>query len=304
IRTRSAARIGWCMRKRVSCCPAVRTSGLLARAALWRIEMLFPRPGATWTLTTPSVPEACAYPSAAATAAASWSASTYSRPESGSASRNGSSVVPGLPKRWRTPADFKISMRTAATFMPARILRLRPRRRRRRAEPQILRVDGRADLGERLALGLQAHHVTRDVQAERSGRRVARERDAALRLGLHVAGPVRAVPEAAAAAGARHPLERVPVLGGEGVEASQLALLGEDREPAARQRLDLVADRVHRDLLGAGHPPGRRRDARDEEHARHGERSLHRLLLSEYSRPPSRRTLRALRSSCSASPQS
>src|SRR5947207_15424258 len=42
---------------------------------------------------------------------ASWSATTYSRPESGSASRNGSSVVPGLPKRWRTPLRWRISMR-------------------------------------------------------------------------------------------------------------------------------------------------------------------------------------------------
>src|SRR5207237_4121794 len=88
---------------------------------------------------------------------------------------------------------------------------LRARRRRRRAELQIARVDGCADLGERLALGLQAHHVTRDVEAERSGRGVARERDVALGLGLHVAGPVRAVTEVGAAARARHPTKRVRV---------------------------------------------------------------------------------------------
>ena len=97
--TRSPARIGSSMRNRESCCPAVTTSGVLARAALWRIERLFARPGATWTLTTPIWPDACAYPSAAATAVASCSPSTYSSPESGSASRKGSSVVPGFPKR-------------------------------------------------------------------------------------------------------------------------------------------------------------------------------------------------------------
>src|SRR5437773_9226715 len=54
---------------------------------------------------------------------------------------------------------------------------IRSRGRRRRPELEVRRVDRGADLGERLALGLHAHHVTRDVHAERSGGGVTRERD-------------------------------------------------------------------------------------------------------------------------------
>src|SRR5262249_2485036 len=46
--------------KRVSCWPAVTRSGDVDLAALCRIERLLARPGATWTLTTPIWPEACA----------------------------------------------------------------------------------------------------------------------------------------------------------------------------------------------------------------------------------------------------
>ena len=60
MRTRSPARIGSSMRKRVSCWPAVTRSGDRDLAALCRIERLFARPGATWTLTTPTWPDACA----------------------------------------------------------------------------------------------------------------------------------------------------------------------------------------------------------------------------------------------------
>ena len=59
-----------------SCWPAVTRSGAPAFWASYSIPMAFPRPGATWTLTTPSFPDAWAYPSAIATTAASWSAST------------------------------------------------------------------------------------------------------------------------------------------------------------------------------------------------------------------------------------
>src|SRR5882672_9159224 len=124
----------------------------------------------------------------------------YSRPESGSASRNGSSVVPGLPKRRRTPADRRISIRTAATFMARRIL---PWRGRRGPELEVLRVYGGADRGQRLALCLHPHHVPRDVEAQGSGRGVAREGDPARRLVLDVAGAVREMAELLAAARAR-----------------------------------------------------------------------------------------------------
>src|SRR4029453_1302098 len=69
-----------------------------------------PRPGATWTLTTPSLPEAWAYPSAIATTAASWSASTYvSAGSSARPSMSGSSVVPGFPNMYCTPSCFRTS---------------------------------------------------------------------------------------------------------------------------------------------------------------------------------------------------
>src|SRR5207249_2789269 len=155
------------MRKRVSCWPAVTRSGVLDRAALWRIERLFARPGATWTLTTPTCPDA------------DWS--------------------------------------------------VRPWGRRGGAEAKVLLVDGGADRRQRLALAFHAHHVTRDVHAQGSGRGVAREGDEAVRFGLHVAGPIRRMAEAGAAARARHPAERVGVGGGEGVEASGVALGGEER---------------------------------------------------------------------------
>src|SRR3989304_5870763 len=41
----------------------------------------------------------------------------YSSPESGSASRKGSSVVPGLPNRWRPPSARRISIRTCAACL-------------------------------------------------------------------------------------------------------------------------------------------------------------------------------------------
>src|SRR5438132_8727892 len=66
----------------------------------------------------------------------------------------------------------------------------------RRPELEVRRVDRRADLGERLALGLHAYHVTRDVHAERSGGGVTRERDPSRLLRLDVAGAVRGVAQA------------------------------------------------------------------------------------------------------------
>src|SRR2546426_4766668 len=98
---------------------------------------------------------------------------------------------------------------------------IRPRRRRRGSEGEVLRVDGGPDRRQRLALGLHPHHVTRDVQTQRSRRGVAGEGDAAGPFVLHVAGAVRGVAELVAAAGARHPGERVRVVDREGVEAGR-----------------------------------------------------------------------------------
>ncbi len=56
-----------------------------------------------------------------------------------------------------------------------------PRSRRGGTEAQVLLVDGGADSRERLALVFMPHHVPRDVQAHRSGRRVAREGDEPVR---------------------------------------------------------------------------------------------------------------------------
>src|SRR3989442_56294 len=300
IRARSPARIGSCMRKRVSCCPAVTTRADLARAALWRIERLFARPGATWTLATPTCPDACAYPSAAATTVASCSPSTYSSRESGSASRKGSSVVPGLPKRQRTPADLRISISTAATFMRGAYYpnggstgktarphsSLRPRCRRRGSEAKVLRVDGLTDRRQRLALGLHPHHVPRDVQAQRSGRGMAGEGDVAGRLVLHVAGAVRGVAERAAAAGAEHPRERVRVVHREGVEPGGVALRREDRQATPGDRLVLVADRIDGDRLRFRPQPPGHAARREPEHEDGGERLFQARPRRGYSRPP------------------
>src|SRR3989449_360047 len=127
---------------------------------------------------------------------------------------------------------------------------IRSRGRRRRPELEVRRVDRRADRDERLALGLHAHHVTRDVHAERSGGGVTRELNPPRLLRLDVAGAVRGVTQALATAGARHPRERVRVFDGEAIEPRYLFLRGKDRQPAVRERLDLVADRGHRDGLG------------------------------------------------------
>jgi hypothetical protein len=58
--TMSAARIGSPRSSRVSCCPAVTSSGERARLALCKIASPLPTPGATCRLTRPSRPLACA----------------------------------------------------------------------------------------------------------------------------------------------------------------------------------------------------------------------------------------------------
>src|SRR5882762_863448 len=95
---------------------------------------------------------------------------------------------------------------------------VRPWGRRGWTEAEVLFVDGASDRRERLAFTFHAHHVTRDVQAHGSGRGVAREGGEPVRFGLHVAGPVRRMAEAGAAARAGHPAKRVGVAGGKGVE--------------------------------------------------------------------------------------
>src|SRR5204863_7336536 len=172
-------------------------------------------------------------------------------------------------------------MRTAATFMrrayyrskvsPARLGRgpssatskgprgrsVRPRGRRGRSEVEVLLVDRGPDGRQRLALALHAHHVTRDVQAHGSGRGVAREGDAPVRFGLHVAGSVRDMSDVRTAARTRHPAKRVGIAGREGVEPGRVALRCEARRLALRHRLVLVTDLVDGDRLGIGaDPPG------------------------------------------------
>src|SRR4030095_3522643 len=93
-----------------------------------------------------------------------------------------------------------------------------------------------ANRGDRRALGLESHHVTRDIQAQRSRRRVTGEGDAVSLLVFHIAGAVRRVGEPLAAAGARHPRQRLRVLHREGIEPGGVTLRGEDRQVAAGQR--------------------------------------------------------------------
>src|SRR5262245_13027084 len=144
-----------------------------------------------------------------------------------------------------------MSISTAATFM-ARRISLRPRRRRRGPEREVLRVDRVADRRRRLAFGLEAHHVTRDVQTQRSGGAVAGEGDLVAPLGLHVTGAVRGVAKPLAAAGARDGRKGIPVLEREGVELRRVSLYGEGGELATRDRLVLVADRIDGHRLRRG----------------------------------------------------
>src|ERR1700687_650550 len=122
----------------------------------------------------------------------------YSSPESGSASRKESSVVPGLPKRYRTPEERRISITMAATFMAETLLEaglFGQRSRRGRTEAAVALVDLAPDLRHRRSRLLHAHHVTRDVQAEGSRRGVAGERHPVGRFRLHVTGSVGSVAE-------------------------------------------------------------------------------------------------------------
>src|SRR5687767_11107604 len=151
----------------------------------------------------------------------------YSRPEPSRASRKGSSVVPGLPKRCVTPAARSIDMRAVATFTTGSPIR-RPRGAYGRTGLHVLRIHEAADLRGALALRREPHHVTRDVQAEGSGGGMARVGDLRGRLRLDVAGAVGAVAEIRATAGAGHPLQNVAALRGERVERALVRALGKD----------------------------------------------------------------------------
>src|SRR5271165_4929778 len=112
IPTRSAASNGSARKCRRSCCPAVTTIGTRAIFAFMIAPIPCPRPPEVCRLTKAGLPEACAYPSAIETAVASCSPHTYfiSRLVT-SASINGNSVVPGLPKMNRVPCDRRTSSR-------------------------------------------------------------------------------------------------------------------------------------------------------------------------------------------------
>src|SRR5262245_31303534 len=194
------------------------------------------------------------------------------------------------------PDDFKISINTAATFM-ARRISLRPRRRRRGPEREVLRVDRVADRRRRLAFRLETHHVTRDVQTERSGGGVAGERDLFAPLGFHVAGAIGGVAEPLAAAGARDDREGVPVLEREGVELPRVCLRGKDRELAASDRLVLVADRIDSYRLRGGRQPPRDSAHYECQSEDDDERPHHGPLSRRYSWPPRRSVPRPLASS-------
>src|SRR5450759_87566 len=79
--------------------------------------MPLPNPGATCRLTTPRQRLARAYPSAIGTAETSESATTYFSLRRRSHRRtSGISVVPGLPKIWRTPLASSVCSSSSATF--------------------------------------------------------------------------------------------------------------------------------------------------------------------------------------------
>ncbi len=87
------------------------------------------------------------------------------------------------------------------------------KRRRCRWPTLILGVDRLPYDAEWLSRAAHLHHATRDVEADRSGRRVAGERDGTVRIRrLDVAVTVAPVTEADAAAEAGDVLELVTVL--------------------------------------------------------------------------------------------
>src|SRR5712691_1556487 len=134
---------------------------------------------------------------------------------------------------------------------------LRVRGRRRRAA--VLRVDRPPCIEQRLSLAPHACHVTRDVEADRSRRGVARESQrAACVERLDVAVAVALVAEAVAAAEARDVLQLVAVLDRIAVKTLDLAGPRELGKLPLGQRLDLVADLVggHRRGCSASCRPG------------------------------------------------
>ena len=77
-----------------------------------------PNPQLMCTFTTPGLREAWANPSAMATTGTSWSPRMYLiRGWSTRASERGSSVVPGLPNRYRTPDSARISSMASQAFI-------------------------------------------------------------------------------------------------------------------------------------------------------------------------------------------
>src|SRR5438477_4308720 len=94
---------------------------------------------------------------------------------------------------------------------------------RRGRSAAILAVDRLAHVTQRFTGGPHRHHVTRDVEADRSGRRVAREGERAVAVeGLDVTVAVTLVPHSCAAAETRDVSQLLAVLDGISVEPADV----------------------------------------------------------------------------------
>src|SRR5262249_33229649 len=155
----------------------------------------------------------------------------------------------------------------------------------------------------------------RDVHADISGRRVARERSLVAALRLHVAEAIVDVADVHAPARAHRSGKLLRVIGREAIERGQIAAGRKRRELTAAHRLDLVADLVDRHgalALPVAEPPGADRQRRAHQHERadeHAERdderaAAHARRLSGTRRSPSRSVPRPVVSSYSASVKS
>jgi len=152
---------------------------------------------------------------------------------------------------------------------------------RRRRPPTVLGVDSRAHLLERLPGPAHCDHVTRDVQTDRSGRRMAREGNRAVAVErLHIAVLVVLMAEPVATAEARDVPELVAMLDGVPVKlpGARRARSREVGELPFRNRLHLVAYCVGRDRPGE-RSPGHQQDTA-------GRRAIQEPSPSHCVRPP------------------
>src|SRR6266545_5409670 len=191
--------------------------------------------------------------------------------EQGAERRNVEGVVPALDRgdgslgqlaQPAVPGDDEVPHLTS--------LRFRPGSRGRGAGPAIGLVDVGADLAEGFALPAQAHHVTRDVEADGSGCRVTGVGHGTVTVhALDVAVAIVAMADVLAPAEAGNVAQGLAVLEGVPVRLLHVspAQSREVRELAAGHGLDLIS------VLVASHRPCGRSAARQPPGTGHNQSS-------------------------------